>query len=78
MRDSDYARDAVSQGRILPLAQVLDNIQRRYPGRIIEVELDDDDGIIVYEIELITSDGRYFGIEVDAVTGAILEFEEDD
>ena len=76
--DYEIARDAVARGEILPLAQVLQQIQRDYPGRVIEVELDDDDDLLIYEIEMITPDGRYVEIEVDAATGTILDYEEDD
>ena len=41
-----------------------------------KVELDEDDGQYVYEIE--THDGTYeYEIEINAVTGAIIEFEKD-
>lgn len=78
LRDYEIARDAVARGEILPLAQVLQQVQRIYPGRVIDVELDDDDGLLIYEIEMITPDGRYVEIEVDAATGSVLDYEEDD
>lgn len=78
LRDHEMARDAVARGEILPLAQVLQQVQRVYPGRVIGVELDDDDGLRIYEIEMITPEGRYVEIEVDATTGTVLDYEEDD
>lgn len=45
-------------------------------GDVTKVELDEDDGQYVYEIE--THDGTYeYEIEINAVTGAIIEFEKD-
>ena len=45
-------------------------------GNVTKVELDEDDGQYVYEIE--THDGTYeYEIEINAVTGAIIEFEKD-
>lgn len=78
LRDYEIARDAVARGEILPLSQVLQQVQRLYPGRVIDVELDEDDGLRIYEIEMVTPDGRYVEIEVDATTGTVLDYEEDD
>ncbi|PZX01653.1 putative membrane protein YkoI [Psychrobacillus insolitus] len=45
-------------------------------GNVTKVELDEDDGQYVYEIE--THDGTYeYEIAINAVTGAIIEFEKD-
>lgn len=45
-------------------------------GNVTKVELDEDDGQYVYEIE--THDGTSeYEIEINAVTGAIIEFEKD-
>ena len=76
--DHDRARAAVSAGEILPLAALLPALEARFRARMIEVELDRDDGRLVYEVEMITPAGRILEIEVDAASGAILEAEEDD
>lgn len=76
--DHEFARDAVGRGEILPLARILARVQQQHPGRVVEVELDDDDGKLIYEIEMVTPDGRYLEIEVDAVSGVVLEYEVDD
>lgn len=46
-------------------------------GAITESELDDEDGYLVYEIELL-QDGQEFEVLVDAGNGAVLEVERDD
>ena len=45
-------------------------------GKIVEFELDEDDGRLIYEIE-IKKDGREYNLEIDAYTGKIIEFEID-
>ncbi|MCU0816230.1 MAG: PepSY domain-containing protein [Cypionkella sp.] len=75
--DFELAEEAVKQGKILPLATILDRVAAVQPGQVIEVELEDDDGIQLYEVELITPDGRLLEVELDARTGDILSVDED-
>lgn len=49
---------------------------RRVPGQVIKVELDYEDGILVYEIDIRTTSGVY-EVHVDAITGQILKVERD-
>ncbi len=76
--DYETARQAVDRGDMLPLEQILARIEALHPGRIVEVELEDEDGLWLYEIEVLTPEGRLIEIELDALTGAILGYEEDD
>ncbi|RDW13884.1 PepSY domain-containing protein [Paracoccus thiocyanatus] len=77
-QDFEYARGAVERGEILPLAEVLALLHRTHPGRVIEVDLDEDDGMMIYEVELVTEDGRLIEVELDAASGRILDLDEDD
>jgi uncharacterized membrane protein YkoI len=78
--DHDRARRALEAGEILPLSDILEAATALRPGRVIEVELDRDDGRWIYELELVSSDGRLYEMEIDAGTGRVLEveLEEDD
>lgn len=76
--DYEMARDAVSRGEFLPLEEILAIVSRDHPGQIIEIELEFEDGVWEYEVELVTPDGRLIEIDLDAATGEILEYEEDD
>ena len=73
--DQERALAARGRGETLPLAQILAAVERELPGRLIEIELDDDDGRIVYELELLLPDGRVIELKVDARTGAWLSLE---
>ncbi|KCZ98807.1 peptidase domain-containing protein [Hyphomonas polymorpha PS728] len=77
-RDQDIVWNARKSGEILPLEVILGSILQRYPGEVLELELDDDDGQLIYEIEILTRRGIVLEMEVDARTGRILEIEEDD
>lgn len=72
-RDFELARSAVERGEIVSLSKVLEAIEREYPGKVVDVELEYDADGIEYEIEIVTDDGRLIEIDVDAVTGRILE-----
>lgn len=76
--EHDLARRALEAGEILPLADILNAATSARPGRVIEVELDRDDGRWLYELELVTPDGRLYEMEIDAATGNILEIERED
>jgi uncharacterized membrane protein YkoI len=73
--DAARARDEVRAGRFVPVASLLDWLDQRYLGRVIEVELDDDDSIPAYEIEWLTPGNDVLEFEFDARTGALLEVE---
>ncbi len=75
----DEALRLREQGRIIPLEQVLSLIAQRHPqASLLEVELEEDDDIYIYEVELATGEGLVRELEIDASTGKILKDEEDD
>lgn len=76
--DYEMARDAVSRGDFLPLDRILDIVGKTHPGRLVELELELDDDRWVYEVEIVTKDGRLVEIDLDAATGTIIGVEEDD
>ncbi|MFN4226358.1 MAG: PepSY domain-containing protein [Hyphomonas sp.] len=76
--DQDRAWQARRSGTILPLETILTAVLKAYPGEVLDIELDDDDGELIYEIKVLTRRGIVLEMEVDARTGRILEIEEDD
>ena len=72
--DRDRAREALEQGRYVSLESILADARARYPGRILEVELDDDE----YEVEILMRDGRKVELEYDARTGRLKDVDVDD
>ena len=71
--DHDRARRAVEQGHALPLRVVLDQVERQFQGRAVNVELEREHGRLIYEIRLLQADGRVVKLEVDAASGAVLK-----
>lgn len=78
--DNDHllARRALEEGRVLPLAEVLAAVKAKMPGKVLEVELEVEDGVLVYDLKLLTPGGGLKEVEVDAATGKILKIEDDD
>ena len=72
-RDHDRARAAVQAGQVLPLAVLLQRVQRSHPGQVLEVELEYDDGRWVYELTLLQPGGRLLKLELDAASGEPLK-----
>jgi uncharacterized membrane protein YkoI len=71
--DHDRARRAVEEGRVLPLKDILARAQGAYPGQVIEAELEDEGGMVVYEIKMLTADGRVMKLSYNAATGELLK-----
>ncbi|MEO5375576.1 MAG: PepSY domain-containing protein [Alphaproteobacteria bacterium] len=70
--DHDRARRAVAEGRILPLKAILAQAEAAYPGQLIEAELEDEGGSVVYEIKILTEGGQVMKLYYDAHTGELL------
>ena len=69
----ELARQALEQGRVLPLRTVLEKIERDYQGQALKVEFEQDDGRFLYKIRLLQSDGRKVKHKVEAGDGRVLE-----
>ncbi len=48
------------------------------PGEVQEAELETEDGMRIFEVEILTADGVEMELEIDATTGEILEVEAED
>lgn len=74
--DHDRIRRLVQAGEILALERILEQVDRDYPGELIEAELEDEHGRRVYEIKRLTRDGRLLKLYYDAADGARLKVKE--
>lgn len=70
--DHERARAALRAGEVLPLSTLLERLQRRHPGQVLEVELERDDGRWIYEVKLLRQDGLLFELALDARSGEVL------
>ena len=56
--------------------QAIDIALAKAAGTVTEIELDDDDNVLVYEIEIRNGKMEY-DFKIDAISGAIVEYKED-
>ena len=80
-KDDDDSYDTnkkirASDEKLLTIDEVIAIALKKAKGTVTDVELDDDDGRMHYDIEI--EDGTYeYDFEIDAVTGEILDFEKE-
>ena len=76
--DHDDAREMVQSGAILPLEDLLAQVKKTYPGKILEVDLERKHDRLVYELEVLDVDGRVWELRFDAASGDLLKKEQED
>ena len=76
--DHEDVRQLRMQGDILPLEQIIQQLPEAERTRIVEVELEREDGRYVYEIEYLEEGGVVRESEFDATTGELLKTEIED
>jgi uncharacterized membrane protein YkoI len=50
----------------------------QFPGKVLEAELENEDGKAVYEVEIVNASGETREFEIDAQSGKILSSEQED
>lgn len=72
LEDIFYPADA---NGVIPIERVIDEARFSYPGTITEVELEQEHGRPVYEVEIAGADHREIEVKYDARTGQELSHE---
>ncbi|MGI9316489.1 MAG: PepSY domain-containing protein [bacterium] len=75
-RDHDSA-DLIRESAI-SIDQAMEIALADVPGKVMEAEIDREDGVVVWEIEVVDNQNQIFEFEIDANSGNILEKELDD
>ncbi|HEX2759351.1 MAG TPA: PepSY domain-containing protein [Rhizomicrobium sp.] len=73
----DDAREALRKGKVMPLTAILEIVAKRQPGTVIAVDLEPRHTGLIYEIDVITEDGRRRELRLDARSGEILAVEDE-
>ena len=64
--------EALERSEVLPLAHLLPKIEARFGARLLAIELQQTKQGYIYELEMITPDGKMIEVPVNAATGAVL------
>ncbi len=75
--DQSRALQLRQLGEILPLEDILAISRQQIDGHILEVELEQERGRMIYEIEILDHQGRVWELEFDAASGEILKQEQE-
>ncbi|WP_041319773.1 PepSY domain-containing protein [Hyphomicrobium denitrificans] len=73
----EAVRSAVEQGHIKPLSELLKEIQKHLPGKVLGVEAEKKEKRWIYEFRVIDASGRLYEVSVDAATAEILKIEQE-
>ena len=80
-KDKDNESVQASSAKVT-MEQAIQTAKTKFPGRVVEAELESEDGALVYEVEIVSASGETQEIEIDAQSGKILgsesENEKDD
>ncbi|MGL4600019.1 MAG: PepSY domain-containing protein [Plesiomonas sp.] len=69
----DTALAATQAGLIQPYSALLTQVQKDFYGRIIEVELDEDDDIWEYELKLLSAENNLIKVKYNATTLQVIK-----
>jgi uncharacterized membrane protein YkoI len=57
--------------------QAVKTASEKVPGQIIEAELETKHNKLVWEVEVVTAEKKVMEVHIDAVTGAVIDVEEE-
>jgi hypothetical protein len=71
--DPEQVRIATETGKIKPLGNILKAVSKKVPGKVLDVQVDDQGTPWLYRIKVRGQKGDVTSVTVDAETGEILE-----
>ena len=71
-KDHEVAR---AQAAKVTMEQAIETAKTRFPGRVIESELEAEDGGLIYEVKIVGASGETQEVEIDAQSGKVLDNE---
>jgi uncharacterized membrane protein YkoI len=54
------------------MTEILQRLRPQAPGRVLDTELEVEDGRWIYEIKLLDAKGRLYAVDIDAQSGELL------
>jgi uncharacterized membrane protein YkoI len=75
--DDDQSEKEVNRENVISEQKAIEIAEKEVNGTMKEIEIDEDDGQILYEVELQTNKGEA-DVDIDAETGKVLKAEFDE
>jgi len=63
----------VKEGKVLSFDSIMQRYESRLSGRLLDLEVEQKHGRIIYELEILRDDGIVYEIKIDAKTGEWLK-----
>ena len=75
--DHDRIYQAVQSGRIRPLTDILDIVARDFPGLVIGVEFEIENGQWIYEVVTLAEHGRIVELYFNAASATLIRVKQE-
>ncbi len=75
---SDQVLQWLEEGKVLPFESLMKRHKKRLEGRLLDLEIEEEGGRIIYELEILRADSIVYEIKIDAENGEWLTEEIDD
>jgi uncharacterized membrane protein YkoI len=75
--DHERAKQLKDAGEIIPLEKILATVRKEQLGRLLEVELQNKQGRLIYEVEIVDAHGVVWYLYYDARQGTLLHTKKD-
>lgn len=56
----------------ISVEEAITAVTEDFPGKVIEVELEDESNQLIYEVEIVGNSGKTWEFEVDAMSGQVI------
>jgi uncharacterized membrane protein YkoI len=66
---SDQALQWLEEGKVLPFESLMKRHKKRLEGRLLDLEVEEEDGRIIYELEILRADSIVYEVKIDAQSG---------
>lgn len=66
---SDQVLQWLEEGKVLPFELLMKRHSHRLKGRLLDLEIEEENGRIIYELEILRADSIVYEIKIDAQSG---------
>ncbi len=77
--NTDEVKEAVEMAAAakVTIDQAIKTAAKKVSGKVIEAELEKKHNKLIWEVEIVTAENKLMEVHIDAVTGAVIDVEEE-